>query len=395
MQSQPLDIDHALHVARRQVRRLITGHPAQFPTYTVNGRWRFEDDPWAPVWTGGFLTGQLWIFAELDADGGWRKAAERYSLALEPRKTDHGTHDIGFIFDPSWGRWHALDPSPRTADVLVQAGRTMAGRFNRAGRFLRTWVDAGSTFIDVMMNIDVIFRAARLSGDDALAQIAVQHALTTRRFLVRGDASTVHEGCFDPDSGQFLHAATHQGFRSDSCWARGLAWGIYGFGTAYRETGDARFLRTAQALADTYMARTGDAYVPPNDWDDPHPSEPYEASAAAIAASGMLQLAGLSADPGTAYARYAAGILATLAGPEFLADPDSEWEGVLRHATYHHGNGLGVDESVMWGDYYFTEALWRLATSAPLRETAGLEQAEAPDRTLDHALRQHPAPAAH
>ncbi|GAA3933384.1 glycosyl hydrolase [Microbacterium soli] len=381
MESPSLDIEHALHVAEEQVRRLVTDYPVQFPTYTQRGKWHFEDDPWAPVWTGGFLAGQLWIFAELSGEEWWRNRAEQYSLALEPRKTDAGTHDIGFLFDPSWGRWHALDASARTTDVLVQAGRTMAGRFNPNGHYLRTWVDAGSTFIDVMMNIGVIFRAAALSGDEGLRRIAVEHALTTRKFLVRGDATTVHEGWFDPRSGQFLHAATHQGFRSDSCWARGLAWGIYGFGTAFQGSGDSRFLTTARSLADTYVQRTGTDYIPPNDWDDPRPVQPYESSAAAIAASGMLQLAELCEDDGAEYARYAVGILTALTGSTFLADPDREWEGVLRHATYHHGNGLGVDESVMWGDYYFTEALWRLASSPSLRTLAGFPGGSASDST--------------
>lgn len=378
MGEQPLDIDRALRIARTHVQRLVTEHPLQFPTYTENGRWRFETDPWAPVWTGGFLAGQLWIFAELTGDPLWRERAERYTVALEPRKTDGGTHDIGFIFDPSWGRWHAAAPSARTGRVLVEAGRTMAARFNSRGRYLRTWVDAGSTFIDVMMNIGVIFRAARLSGDHALADVAAQHALTSRRYLVRGDATTVHEGWFDAETGQFLHASTHQGFRADSCWARGLAWGLYGFGTAFDYTGDRRFLRTAQDLAQRYIDCTGDAYVPPNDWDDPHPAERWESSAAAAAASGMLQLADLSGTDGARYARYAAGILETLSGPQFLADPDGDWEGVVRHATYHHGNGLGVDESVMWGDYYFAEGLWRLAMSPTLRDRAGVVAAPGP-----------------
>jgi unsaturated chondroitin disaccharide hydrolase len=381
MDSPSLDIEHALQVARAQVRRLVTAYPLQFPTYTQHGKWHFENDPWAPVWTSGFLTGQLWIFAELSGEEFWREQAERYSLALESRKTDSSTHDIGFLFDPSWGRWHDLEPSAHTAEVLVRAGRTMAARFNPHGRYLCTWVDAGSTFIDVMMNVGVIFRAARLSGDPELKRVAVEHALTSRRFLVRGDATTVHEGWFDPDSGQFLRAATHQGFRSDSCWSRGLAWGLYGFGTAHLSSDDERFLRTAQDLADTYILRTGDAYVPPNDWDDPHPELPYESSAAAVAASGLLQLAELSGAAGERYARYAAGILSTLSGDAFLAEPDLGWEGIVRHATYHHGNGLGVDESVMWGDYYFTEALWRLASSPRLRALAGIPPKERPDVT--------------
>ena len=209
------------------------------------------------------------------------------------------------------------------------------------------------------MNLDIIYQAAELSHDPDLAQIATQHALTSRRFLVRGDSSTVHEGWFNVDSGEFLRPATHQGYRSDSCWARGHAWAIYGFTIAFARTGDNRFLDTAIACADLYISRTGDALVPPNDWDDPDPEFPFEASAGAVAASAMLQLGEVLGAAAAEYVAYGSRILARLASPEFMAQPGDGWEGVIKHALYHRANGLGVDESNMWGDYFFTEALER------------------------------------
>lgn len=351
----------AFATAREKVRSLITRNPGTFPTFTDGGAWHFEDDPWAPTWSAGFLTGLLWLFADHDETGWWRRQAEKYSELLEPRKHDGGTHDIGFLFTPSWGRWHAAAPSERTAAVLIQAGRTMARRFNEHGRYLSTWVDPGSTFIDVMMNIGIIYQAGHLSHDENLAQIATAHAMTTRRYLVRGDGTSVHEAWFDPETGEFQRTATHQGYRSDSSWVRGHAWGVYGFGSAYSWTGDPRFLDTARLLADTYIARTGDRLVPPNDWDDPTPRFAYESSAGAVVAAGLLQLADLSGDAGgEKYRRYAYQLVAKLSGPEFLAQPGSAWEGVLRHAIYHLNNQVGVDESVMWGDYYYVEALHRI-----------------------------------
>ncbi len=207
------DLKAALTVAQRQVERLIRDHPDQFPTYTEGGRWHFTDDPWAPGWSSGFLTGMIWIIALHTQDPWWREQAEHYCHLLEPRAADEETHDIGFLFTPSWGRWHEVDPGPRTKEILVRAGRTMAKRFNQNGKYLRSFVDPGSTFVDIMMNVDIIFQAAELSGDAALAAVARQHALTSRRFLVRGDGSTIHEGWFNPDSGEFLRAATHQGLQ--------------------------------------------------------------------------------------------------------------------------------------------------------------------------------------
>ena len=354
------DLGLALETAQEQIRRLICDHPGQIPIFTVAGRWHFDEDAWAPPWTGGFLAGMVWIFAERTNDPWWSRQAERYSELLEPRKLDEGTHDIGFLFTPSWGRWHRLHPSDRTRDVIIQAGRTMAKRFNSAGKYLPTWVDRGSTFIDVMMNVDIVFQAAELSGDARLADIARQHVMTTRRFLVRGDGSTAHEGWFDPDTGEFLKTATHQGFRSDSCWVRGQAWAIYGFGSVYARTRDERFLDTARRCADFYIDQTGNRYVPANDWNDPAPEYPYEASAASIAAAAMLQLASLMGAEGARYRDYAAGILRRLCTPEFLGSWKQGCEGILKHAIYHRSNNLGVDESVMWGDHYFVEALYRI-----------------------------------
>ena len=353
-----LGIDESLVFAQKQVRRLIERAPAQIATYTRDGRWVFEDR-WAPSWTGGFFTGMMWIFAERTGDPWWREQAERYCLLIEPRKSDTGTHDMGFMFEPSWGRWYDLDQSPHAREVLIEAGRTMAKRLQTPGGYLHTWVDAGSTFIDVMMNVGVIFRAAKYSGDESLYETALTHCLTSRRYLVRGDGSTIHEGWFDVETGEFLRAATHQGWRSDSTWARGQAWAIYGFTTAYEHTRDRSMLDVACRTADYYINHTPEHGVPPNDWADPSPDTPSEASAAAIAAAGMQHLAdSLGSDPSAArYRSYAMRILRTLRSSEYIAADTEGWEGILRHATYHYRNGLAIDESVMWGDYYFVEAL--------------------------------------
>jgi unsaturated chondroitin disaccharide hydrolase len=356
---EPIDAGRILEFAERQLRALVTSHDGEFPVFTVGGQWHFGRDAWAPSWTGGFLAGQLWILAEETGDTWWRRQAERYSRLIEPRKTDGGTHDLGFLFMPSWGRWHNLHPTEETKQVLIQAGRTLANSFNAQGRYIRTWVDPGSTFIDIMASVDLLYDAAALSGDRKLADIATQHALTSRRFLVRGDYTTAHEGWFDPGSGEFLRVSTHQGYRADSSWVRGHCWAMYGFGCAFMRTGDMRFLRTAAQLADSYMARTGEELVPPNDWDEPNPEYHYEASAASIASAAFLQLAALLGHDGTAYRDYGRQILGRLCSSEFLGDKTPGWQGLIRKATYHSKKALGVQESSMWGDYYFLEALQR------------------------------------
>ena len=359
----PLDVraEQALDFAQGQVRTLITRHPDFFPLYTEEGKWQHGREAWTN-WCEGFLGGMMWIFARRGGDPFWRERAEHYSRLIDERQFDTEVHDLGFVFWSTWKRWFDLTGDPAIQARVIQAGRTMGLRFNEEGRFLRSFVAADSCFIDIMMNVGIIFYAANETGDDDLLLRAREHCLTTRRYLMRGDGSTAHEGIFDVQTGEFLRQATHQGWRSDSSWARGQTWALYGFGTAYRFSGDERLLDAAERCADFYIARTPAHGVPPNDWEEPSPRRPYESSAAAIAASGLFQLAALTHDRERAvvYETYARTILDTLLTPEFLAEDPPGWEGILKHGSYHERMDLGVDESVMWGEYFFVEALDKL-----------------------------------
>ena len=347
----------AYDFAAGQLRRLVETHPDQFPIYTTRGLWELTGEAWTN-WCEGFLGGQLWLVFMHNHDPWYQEQAEHYSTLLEHRKGDRSVHDLGFLFWPTWKRWFDLDGQPELREVVIAAGQTLALRFREKGAYLRSFLSEDSLFIDIMMNVGIIFFAAQTTGDDRLAEIAMRHCLTTRRVLVRGDGSTAHEGIFDLQTGEFLRQSTQQGWRADSCWARGLAWALYGFSTAYGFCGDGRFLGTAEACAAYYIENTPDSGIPPNDFDEPHPALPYESSAAAIAASGLLDLAKLCTHPGRSqlYRQTALQILDTLTGPEFLASETPGWEGILKHGTYHQRKGLGVDESVMWGDYFFLEA---------------------------------------
>ena len=350
----------AFDFAGTQLRHLVETCPDYFPLYTFGGKWKHGGEAWTN-WCEGFLGGQLWLMVRHAGDerDAWREKAEHYSRLIEHRKADRSVHDLGFLFWSTWKRWYDLTGDPAVNAVVIEAGRTMGLRFKEKGQYLCSFVADASLFIDIMMNVGIIFYAAQETRDADLLQVATQHCLTTRKYLVRGDGSTSHEGIFDLSTGEFLRQSTHQGWRDDSSWARGLTWALYGFGTAYSFTRDARFLQTAEACADLYIERTPAHGIPPNDWDEPQPALPYESSAAAIAASGMLNLGRLTTDVARArlYHDYARRILDTLTTPEFLAHQTPGWEGILKHGMYHQRKGLGVDESVMWGDYFFLEAL--------------------------------------
>jgi unsaturated chondroitin disaccharide hydrolase len=356
-------LEDAFRFAQQQVRSLITKHPGLYPMYTQKGRWRHEGYAWTD-WCDGFLPGMMWIFHRHLGPAGsdsewWRDQAIRYTKTLEPRKTDRDVHDLGFIFLSTYFRWYQLTPDAELNEVLVQAGQTLAMRFKEKGHYLRSFVSDESLFIDIIMNVGLIFHAARETGDRMLRDIAIRHALTTRRYLVRGDGSTAHEGIFNTDTGEFLRQSTHQGYRGDSCWSRGLAWALYGFSNVYEYSRDPRFLDTAQGCADYYISHCPSDGVPP--WDFQAPAESrklLDTSAAAISAAGLLRLCRLISDPmkGHLYWTAALRILRALC-ERHLAPETRGWEGILKGGVYHYHKKLGVNESVMWGEYYFVEAL--------------------------------------
>jgi unsaturated chondroitin disaccharide hydrolase len=381
----PKDIKHqlttALTFAQSQVRRLIETHPDFYPLYTDHGKWKHDKPAWTK-WCDGFLPGMMWLFLEsglADDAKYWRTQAEHYSKTLEPRKEDREVHDLGFIFyHGTYRRWYDAtirdgNPDPALNDIVTRAGQVLALRFKPNGQYLRSFISDESLFIDIMMNVSIIFQAAKnMSPGETSAEglnahelnrRAMQHCLTTRRTLLRGDGSTSHEGLFDLKTGEFLKQTTHQGYRGDSCWSRGLAWSLYGFGTCYELTGDRRFLAAAEANAEFYLMNTPAGAVPPWDYDAPLDGKlsftQPDSSAAAIAAVGLFNLARQTTDriKSQAYESAAIATVETLTKPPYLASEDTKWEGILKRGVYHIHKGLGVDESVMWGEFFFVEAI--------------------------------------
>jgi unsaturated chondroitin disaccharide hydrolase len=184
---------------------------------------------------------------------------------------------------------------------------------------------------------------------------------------VRPDGSTAHEGIFEPGTGRFLRQSTHQGLNPDSNWARGLAWSLYGYSQAYGATGNDEFLAVAERNADFWLTHLPIDRVPywdfAADLSAPLPWGPQkDSSAAAVAASGLLDLERQtrSLDRAVAYRQTALAMLDALVDSKYLADNTPGWEGILKHGVYHTVKGLGVDESVLWGDFFFVEALTKV-----------------------------------
>ncbi|MEQ8787848.1 MAG: glycoside hydrolase family 88 protein [Pirellulaceae bacterium] len=356
----------ALEFAEQQVAALIEKHPDFFPIYTEGGKWRHEGELWTD-WTGGFLAGMMWQFHRRTGEAAWRERAEHYSKLLEHRQHDRNVHDLGFIFLSTYLPWYQLTGEQHLHDVLIQAGRTLAMRFKEKGQYLRSFVSDESLFIDIMMNVPIILYAAKETGDEELMRIAAAHCRTTRDKIVRADGSTAHEGVFDTETGEFLRQGTHQGLHPESAWARGLGWSLYGYSKCYALTESQEFLDVSERNAEYWLSHLPEDHVPYWDFDAdlslPAPrGAQKETSAGAIAASGLLDLARQTKSPehAIAYRTTALAMLDALVEPEYLASETPGWEGVLKHGVYHTEKNLGVDESVMWGEFFFVEALTKV-----------------------------------
>ena len=356
-------LEHAFDFAESQVAKLVKKYPADYyPMYTVGGKFGQDKKRWTH-WCDGFYPGLMFLFAEQNDDDKWLEKAVKFTKPLEERQYDRAVHDLGFLFFSTHLRWLELGgPEERIEKVLTQAGKTTAMRFQENGQYLRSFVEPASLFIDIMMNVGTIFRAGLEAEDQQLLDIANRHCETSRRVLVRGDGSTAHEAIFDLESGECLRQSTHQGFRGDSCWSRGLAWSLYGFTRSYLQTGIGEYLETAQLNADYYLANTPANGVTPWDYDAPDSGplakSQVDTSAAAIAASGLLDLADAISNPtqARAYRDFALTSLSSLS-TEYLGDKTSGFEGILNGGVYHIHKGLGVGEAVAFGEYFFVEAL--------------------------------------
>lgn len=320
-------------------------------------------------WTSGFWPGILWYAYEASGDSSILKNAQKFTEPL------HGVldvpvdnHDLGFMFYCSYGNGNRLKQDSAYHKVLLTAADSLTTLFNPKVGTILSWPSMRAkmnwphnTIIDNLINLELLFWASKNGGTQNHYDIAVKHAETCMKTLVRKDYTTFHVAVFDTVDGHFMKGVTHQGYADSSMWARGQAWGIYGYSMCFRETGKPEFLETAQKLADVFVARLPDDGIPYWDFDDLSiPNTTKDASAAAIAASGMLELSGLVKDD-SAKAKYknaAVTLLAKLSTPEYLSGDKNQ--AFLLHSTGHQPNGTEIDASINYADYYYLEALLRL-----------------------------------
>lgn len=316
-------------------------------------------------WCSGFFPGELWYMHEYTKDNFWKEKAIEYTNLLEPLKSYKGTHDLGFMMYCSFGNGNRLNPSEHYKEVLIEGANSLISRFNPTTGCIRSW-DHNSdkwqfpVIIDNMMNLEFLFWATKVSGDPIYRDIAIKHADVTMNNHFREDFSSYHVIDYDTITGEVRNKHTHQGYAHESAWARGQAWGLYGYVMCYRETGDKKYLKQAENIAAFIFNHPNmpEDLIPYWDFNAPDiPTAPRDVSAATITASALYELSTYVAN-GSDYRFKADKILENLT--KAYRVPLNEQHGfLLNSSTGHLPAGSEINVPIIYADYYFIEALLR------------------------------------
>ena len=316
-------------------------------------------------WTSGFFPGVLWFLYELTGEQKWEDQARVFTSNIENEKLNGGTHDMGFKIFCSYGTGYRLTNDPKYKEVIIQAAKTLSTRFNPKVGCIKSWDHTNDKWgypviIDNMMNLELLFAASKLTGDSSFYKIAVSHANTSMKNHFRPDFSSYHVIDYDTITGKVLKKNTAQGYSDESAWARGQAWGLYGYAMCYRETRDLKYLQQAENIAAFILSNPNmpKDLVPYWDFNAPNiPDEPRDASAAAIIASALSELSTYSKN-GSAYRKKADQIIKSLT--ENYRSPIGKNKGfILIHSTGAKPMNSEVNVPLIYADYYYLEALIR------------------------------------
>jgi chondroitin AC lyase len=329
----------------------------------------------------------MWFLYEYTKDPRWLQEARRWTAALEPLQyfTEH--HDLGFMVYCSYGAGYRLTGDEAYKKILVDAARSLCTRFSEKTGTIKSWNTFKSwkdgtvyyypVIIDNMMNLELLFFASKVTGDPYFRQVAITHANTTLQNHFRNDYSSYHVICYDSATGKVLARETAQGYAHESAWSRGQAWALYGYAVMYRETRDEKYLQQARGIARYLIQhpRLPNDKVPYWDYDAGAPGfepvtqnaamfngqeQPRDASAAAVIASALLELKQyVPKKEAKKMTAFAGDILRSLSGPNYLAQPGTNANFLLKHSVGSLAHGGEIDVPLIYADYYFLEALLR------------------------------------
>ncbi len=321
-------------------------------------------------WTSGFFPGNLILIGGLLGDDLYLNKAAEWLVYLEKEKYNDRTHDMGFKINCSYGQALVYRKSNSYEQILIESARTLSSRYNEKVGCIKSW-DFGKdkwvfpVIIDNMMNLELLFRSTILSKDSSYYHIAMSHATKTMQNHFRPDNSSYHVIDYDPDNGQVLQRLTHQGYNAESSWARGQAWGLYGFTMAYRYSKNKQFLDQAVKIANYIISHPNlpSDKIPYWDFDDPNiPNTPRDVSAASVIASALIELSDYVDND--LYLTFGSEMITSMVDG-YLLDEQSVEPFILNHATGNMPKSDEINVPIVYGDYYFLEALTRLNQIQP------------------------------
>ena len=316
-------------------------------------------------WTSGFYPGTLWYAYRITGNDAFKEKAKVWTAFVEKEKLNDGTHDMGFKIFCSFGNGYQITDKEEYREVIIKSAETLSTRYNENVGAIKSW-DWGKTrwdfpvIIDNMMNLELLFETTKMTGDSNFYKIANKHAITTMNNHFRTDNSSYHVVDYNPETGEVIKKLTHQGYSDESAWARGQAWGLYGFTMTYRYTEDERFLQQAEDIA-AFMLEHKNL---PEDkifyWDFDAPDIPgatRDASAAAVTAAALVELYKYTQNE--LYLQTATAIADKLQN-NYLLPEDISAPFILTHSTGNMPRNDEVDVPINYADYYFLEAMYRL-----------------------------------
>ena len=374
--SGTLDVNKALDYCAEQTQRTL----AELKTdsgidYTMMPRNIMADEQhWncrkatKEEWCAGFWPGVLWYDYEYTKDKQVLEEAENFTHSLKfLSHIPAYDHDLGFLVFCSYGNGYRLTKNPAYKQVILDTADTLATLFNPIVGTILSWPREveprnwpHNTIMDNMINLEMLFWAAKNGGNPYLYDIAVSHADKTMKSQFRPDYTSYHVAVYDTITGNLIKGVTHQGYADSTMWARGQAWAIYGYTVVYRETKDPKYLDFAQKVTDVYLDRLPEDKVPYWDFDDPSiPNAPRDASAGAVVASALLELSTyLPNGTGKRYKDAAIEMLTSLSSDSYQSGESKP--SFLLHSVGHWPNHSEIDASIIYADYYYIEALLRL-----------------------------------
>ena len=359
-------IDQNMIDAAAQYKVLLQNLPAEkFPKtyFPTTDKYEFSNSGW---WCSGFYPGTLLYLYTQTKDEVLYKEAQRILEVLKKEQFNKTTHDLGFMMYCSFGNANLIQPSAAYKDILVTSAKSLSTRFSPVTGVIKSWDGKPNEYlviIDNMMNLKLLFWATQVTGDSSFYKIAVTHANTTMKNHFRADNSSYHVLNYHAQTGAVQQKKTAQGFADESAWARGQAWGLYGYTETYRETKDRKYLEQANKIAAFILNHPNlpTDKIPYWDFNAPDiPNALRDVSAATIMASALLELSGyVNKELSTKYFKAAETILKNLSTEQYKAAAGTNGGFLLKHSVGHKPAGTEVDVPLTYADYYFVEAMMR------------------------------------